>query len=829
MKQTKLILTRTALLLFVMLLTQTAWAKSSLGSANVKLTIPGTTTSVTLNPDEDGTGTNALHMTYSGKYLYPNVVVLDGNTEVTDGNGVEISFFSNVYAGQATITIKNAGHFNNGTKSITKYFIIDKANLTISAELIATERIYNGDPLTEDEVQLTYTLPEHHTIQGVQAGFAENNGFVGPYTILVSNEEGKTTQIFQTHEWNTNNTAATELASPKDVTNCFDIKDFQNGSLTVKQRAITITAKQQGIFFGESITTGLDQVTVNEDLSDYGDELKGITLTTENEHPTEEGIITPSAAIIKKGETDVTPNYDITYVNGNLTISEDQVIVTITGKNETVNYDNNEHSVSGYDFKIEYPESSSEETHTYKADYFHYQKGEATTPVAKGTNANTYNMELTKNDFVNTNTDYEVTFVVAADGYLTINPIDATVTIVGNNNTVVYDSNPHSVSNYTATASTTLYDVTSDFEFNGTAVAGGTDAGTYYMKLKADDFTNTNTNFAHVTFNVTDGYQTITPLAVTVTITGHNGGFEYNNQEHVISGYDIEISDPLYTEADFTFSGSAEANRTEIGTTYMGLNTNQFKNINSNFNVNFNVTDGFLTVAYHIAELADDADNTLAISSIVEHNDGMSDVILAGRTLYKDGAWNTICLPFDVTIAGSPLAGADVRELSNASFADGELNLEFSAVTAIKAGVPYIIKWASGSNIEGVSLSTELKDKAISLGDGKSVTFKGTYAPVAYAETNKSVLLVGEESTLYYPEAGAYTNAQRAYFQLEGLEVGTVESNAIGLRFGDATGIINVLTPAADAVYYDLSGRCIKGQPTETGIYIVNGKKVVIK
>ena len=62
------------------------------------------------------------------------------------------------------------------------------------------------------------------------------------------------------------------------------------------------------------------------------------------------------------------------------------------------------------------------------------------------------------------------------------------------------------------------------------------------------------------------------------------------------------------------------------------------------------------------------------------------------------------------------------------------------------------------------------------------------------------------------------------------IEVGDVESNAIGLRFGDATGIydlknLNVL----DANYYDLSGRRLEGRPTETGIYIVNGKKVVVK
>ena len=58
--------------------------------------------------------------------------------------------------------------------------------------------------------------------------------------------------------------------------------------------------------------------------------------------------------------------------------------------------------------------------------------------------------------------------------------------------------------------------------------------------------------------------------------------------------------------------------------------------------------------------LADGSDNTTVITDA----DGcVADVTLSGRTLYKDGAWNTLCLPFDVTIAGSPLAGATARPL----------------------------------------------------------------------------------------------------------------------------------------------------------------------
>ena len=112
-----------------------------------------------------------------------------------------------------------------------------------------------------------------------------------------------------------------------------------------------------------------------------------------------------------------------------------------------------------------------------------------------------------------------------------IKPIDVTVTIVGANNTADYDGVEHTVTGYTATADSELYDVTKDFTFtpaegaelvDGEIAAKRTDAGTTNMGLAADQFENTNTNFKTVTFDVTDGYQTINPINVTVTITGHH-------------------------------------------------------------------------------------------------------------------------------------------------------------------------------------------------------------------------------------------------------------------------------------------------------------------
>ena len=81
-----------------------------------------------------------------------------------------------------------------------------------------------------------------------------------------------------------------------------------------------------------------------------------------------------------------------------------------------------------------------------------------------------------------------------------------------------------------------------------------------------------------MTFNVTDGYQTINPITATVTITGHNNSATFDGEEHSVSGYDTEISNSLYTEADFGFTGTAAAALTDVGTQTMGLAAEQFTN-----------------------------------------------------------------------------------------------------------------------------------------------------------------------------------------------------------------------------------------------------------
>ncbi len=75
-------------------------------------------------------------------------------------------------------------------------------------------------------------------------------------------------------------------------------------------------------------------------------------------------------------------------------------------------------------------------------------------------------------------------------------------------------------------------------------------------------------------------------------------------------------------------------------------------------------------------------------------------VALVDRTLYTDGYWNTLCVPFSLDnsqIAASPLAGATIMELATDQSSlndEGVLTLNFTEVSSIMAGTPYIIKWS---------------------------------------------------------------------------------------------------------------------------------------
>ena len=276
-------------------------------------------------------------------------------------------------------------------------------------------------------------------------------------------------------------------------------------------------------------------------------------------------------------------------------------------------------------------------------------------------------MGLAADQFTNNNANFgSVTFNVT-DGYQEITSIDEViVTIIGHINTADYDGTEHKVSGYDVKISNALYKET-DFTFSGTAEAKRTDTGKTMMGLDVSQFTNNNANYGTVTFIVTDGYQEISPIVATVTITGHNDVVTYDGTEHKVSGYDATFSNNLYKVTDFTFSGTAEATRTEVGKTMMGLAADQFKNNNANFtDVIFNVTDGYMciTSVTDVVVTITGNNNTADYDGIEHQVNGFS--VKISNPLYKESDFT-----FNGTAkatrmdAGTTIMGLDASQFTN--------------------------------------------------------------------------------------------------------------------------------------------------------------------
>ena len=273
------------------------------------------------------------------------------------------------------------------------------------------------------------------------------------------------------------------------------------------------------------------------------------------------------------------------------------------------------------------------------------------------------------------------------------------VTITGHNDTVLYDGKEHTVTGYDVSIDNELYKE-GDFTFSGTAEAKGTDAGTYQMGLNDGQFTNNNDNFKKVTFVVNDGKLTINPVdEVVVTITGHNDTVPYDGDEHTVTGYDVSISNDLYKEGDFTFSGTAEAKGTDAGTYPMGLKAEQFSNNNENFKkVTFVVEDGSLTI-------------------------NKRNVVLTSETASKTYDGTALTKPI-VKVTGDGFVAGEVSDIK----ATG-------SVTHVSAGeVTNTITYTEGTNFKESNYNitkTEGKLSITPLG-GVVVTIKGQTKTVTY-------------------------------------------------------------------------------------------------
>lgn len=209
------------------------------------------------------------------------------------------------------------------------------------------------------------------------------------------------------------------------------------------------------------------------------------------------------------------------------------------------------------------------------------------------------------------------------------------------------------------------------------------------------------------------------------------------------------------------------------------------------------------------------------------------------RTLYGDGGWNTLCVPFSLNTAQVKAAFGNDVELRKLAGVNGN-TITFEPETKVEAGVPYLIK-LSEANAKGTYTFTGVNTIAVTKADAigtdqlkAAISFVGIYSSQDVAgratEGEDYVACLGADNMFFKAKAGTKMKGFRAFF----LVPNNVPSNALkAVIDGTATGIEDLVIDGvkANGHVYNLNGQYVGNSLNglQPGLYIQNGKKIVVK
>lgn len=233
-----------------------------------------------------------------------------------------------------------------------------------------------------------------------------------------------------------------------------------------------------------------------------------------------------------------------------------------------------------------------------------------------------------------------------------------------------------------------------------------------------------------------------------------------------------------------------------------------------------------MTVAYSKLPsigLDESKDNTETISG---NADKTVNVKLT-RTLKAD-VWNTFCVPFDVTVAGSPLEGATIKQIASVTEKDDGAVINFeNAPATLEAGKAYLVRTATAivnPTFNGVTVKNVVPTNC---SRNENYQLIGIYSPKNIdASLYGKVFGINNQDKLAKVMKDTSIKGMRAYFLLAN------SATAAKLNFGgELTGIDAVDNGEAvmTGKVYNLNGQYVGNslEGLKKGVYVVNGKKVL--
>lgn len=466
------------------------------------------TKSIPVDPDSDN---NVITF-----YYYKNVT-LTANSDTLEYNGFEqsVSGFTGApeEADFSAITVGATGTdagtypaaFADGTVGTTdaaKKYIVVKANdgsLTITAKAAfititanSKTREYNGEALTDNGCTFTPgVLVNGDVLQAVVEGSQTN--------------KGSSANVVKSYK---------VVRGSDDVTGNYKFTDSVNGTLTVTPRVVVIESEGgRRVYNGQPLTNPNYKFTTGSFVDGEVSEVKTTGTITEV------GSVDNTIVYTTTDKFDAN-NYAITLTPGKLEITPvtAEVVVTITENRGSAKYDGTEKTVTGY--KV-----TSISDPLYKESDFTFS-GDAT---IKGTDADTYDMNLAPGDFKNTNGNFKNVRFVINDGTLVISP--RTLTITSGSDSKEYDGTPLTSSEIKVTGDGFVDGEGASYTFTGSQLDVGSSKNSFDYRL------NDNTKAKNYEITKEYGDLTVTAVSTQIVITANSGEKMYDGSALINGGY----------------------------------------------------------------------------------------------------------------------------------------------------------------------------------------------------------------------------------------------------------------------------------------------------
>lgn len=234
--------------------------------------------------------------------------------------------------------------------------------------------------------------------------------------------------------------------------------------------------------------------------------------------------------------------------------------------------------------------------------------------------------------------------------------------------------------------------------------------------------------------------------------------------------------------------------------------------------------------------------NDIVIYQTKAINEGNNDLTVCNNVFveltrsFVANTWNTVCLPFVPTAEQATALfgnGYKLAEFTGVS----ESTMEFTTTNTFAAGVPYLVKPTASKAVtsptvfDNVNITATTASSVEQTDGGDTYKFAGTFAPKTFAGNECATSrFVAAGNKLNTPTDGSTMKALRAYFTVPASTNNARNFTIDGFEDEVITSISEeqiVKGETSSSVIYNLAGQRV-AQPTK-GLYIVNGKKVLVK